>query len=365
MSVDVLEMDAQKMLDEVVVSMEESLGEILNPGDERRIVAGNILAVLIAAASQVNHYANSQLIAYAKGDMLELLGEFVGAVRLPATAAGVTIEFKGDPPAGTQVNIPKGTRVTPDGSTFFAIKTSVVLSAESPTALVKAEALQLGSSLNGYPIGSVNVIVDPVPYILSCTNIDVSAGGADAEGDDDYRERMRLAPSTFSVAGPKGAYEYWAKTANAYIGDVSVSSPAPMQVVVTILMRDGTLPPQSVVDEVKKVLSADDVRPLTDEVIVKAAEETLYDINLSYYISSEDSGSEQIIKTECEKALSEYVLWQAAKLGRSVNPDKLRQLLLAAGAHRVELTSPAYSTIQPHEVARAQNINFEYGGVVS
>ena len=39
-----------------------------------------------------------------------------------------------------------------------------------------------------------------------------------------YNEETMLAPSKLSTAGPAGAYEYWAKTADPSISDVKVVS---------------------------------------------------------------------------------------------------------------------------------------------
>lgn len=68
---------------EVLGAMEDELGEPLLPGDERRMVAETILSALIAAANTANAYANGQLVRYASGGMLDLLGDFVSAQRLP------------------------------------------------------------------------------------------------------------------------------------------------------------------------------------------------------------------------------------------------------------------------------------------
>ena len=42
-------------------------------------------------------------------------------------------------------------------------------------------------------------------------NIDTSSGGADVESDDSLTRRIWLSPTTYSCAGPRDAYEFWAK----------------------------------------------------------------------------------------------------------------------------------------------------------
>ena len=57
------------------------------------------------------------------------------------------------------------------------------------------------------------MIVDPLPYVSAVSNTTVTAGGVDEEDDDSFRERIRTAGASFSVAGPAGAYRYFAMSA--------------------------------------------------------------------------------------------------------------------------------------------------------
>ncbi|HAB72820.1 MAG TPA: baseplate assembly protein, partial [Pantoea sp.] len=50
------------------------------------------------------------------------------------------------------------------------------------------------------------------------------------ESDDNFRMRIAAAFEGLSVAGPSGAYEYHAKSADGRIADVSATSPAPAEV---------------------------------------------------------------------------------------------------------------------------------------
>ena len=73
--------------------------------------------------------------------------------------------------------------------------------------------------------GQVNVLVDLIPYVESVSNTTKTSGGADLESDESLAERIFLAPSGYSVAGPDDAYKYWTKTYSQTIGDVKVTSP--------------------------------------------------------------------------------------------------------------------------------------------
>lgn len=362
---ELISIDPQALLEQVNTTMEQELGEILNPGDERRIVAGNILAVVVAAMQQANAYAKGQLLRYSYGEMLDRLGEMLDVTRLPAETSKVTLRFSIQAPAGITVIIPKGTRSTPDGKLFFATVQETAASYDAGTVDVEAEATEPGVAYNGLPAGAIKVIVDPVAYVGSVTSVNATSGGLEREDDESFRERIRMAPSHFSVAGPTGAYRYLAMSADAAIGDVSVTSPAPKEVLVTILIRDGSPPGETVLSKVTEILSADTRRPLSDLVTVQGPDPHLYTVTVSYYISREDSTDEERIKGAVVAAYQDYLTWQAAKLGRAVNPDELRRRLLVAGAYRVEVTSPEYATVAETKVATASEASaLTYGGLL-
>ena len=47
-----------------------------------------------------------------------------------------------------------------------------------------------------------------------------------------------------------------------------------------------------------------------------------------------------------DAAVEEYIAWQSGKLGRDINPDKLRDLLFHTGVKRIVLRSPAYKVLE-------------------
>ena len=83
------------------------------------------------------------------------------------------------------------------------------------------------------------------------------------ESDADLRLRTQQAFEGLSVAGPVGAYEYHGRSADGRVADVSVESPSPACVTISVLSRegDGTASPE-LLAIVEKALNAEDVRPL-------------------------------------------------------------------------------------------------------
>jgi phage-related baseplate assembly protein len=268
---------------------------------------------------------------------------------------------------GQNITIPSGTRATPDGLLYFVTKTDLVITAGAAYGDAIAEAAEHGTKYNGFNAGQIKNIVDPVAFVSSVSNTDTSQGGSDSESDDDYRLRIRLAPESFSVAGPSGAYEYWARTADESISSVSVSSPSVGTVKVVVLLEGGLIPGQSILNKVQEILTAKDRRPLTDNVIVQAPSEASYNITLTYYIDMDRKEEEAQIRALIENAegvVDQYIDWQCSVLGLEINPDELRRRMLEAGAYRITLTSPGFTTINSDQVATIGTKTITYGGLI-
>jgi phage-related baseplate assembly protein len=105
-------------------------------------------------------------------------------------------------------------------------------------------------------------------------------------GEDDARflKRIQLAPDAFSVAGPDGAYQFHAMTADVTIRDVSTDQPRPGEVVVTVMMSGAEpRPTPDMLSAVYRAVTDNDVRPLTDAVSVVPV--TLHRLNLGVILT--------------------------------------------------------------------------------
>ncbi|HYE80884.1 MAG TPA: baseplate J/gp47 family protein [Clostridia bacterium] len=367
-----VEVDALAIQNDMISQFEVALGETLYPGDERRIFLLQHTPVIVGLKNDINETGKQNLLRYARGENLDALG--YNTPRLKAQNAIVTLKWTLSAAQIAPVTIAAGKRGSPDGVLFFANKVDCVVPAGQIEGTVIAEAVKTGPQYNGFVPGQINKIIDSTPYVISVTNIDESAGGADIEPDDDgvnvwsgYRERIRLSSDSYSTAGPEGGYIYWAKTADINIADVGILSPAPLEIVVVVLMKDGELPAQSVLDTVLAAVTPKNRRPMSDLVTAAAATVDTYNINLTYYISAERNAEEAVIRSLIEDdggSIDQYIAWQHAKLKRAVNPDTLKNLMLVAGAFRVDITSPVYTAVAEGHVAKAGTINVVYGGLI-
>ena len=328
-----------------------------------RVLLKAFLAILIQQRLLIDQTGKQNLLAYATDERLDHLGILVGVERLQASRAVTTVEVKLSAERAQATVIKKGTRVTADNTIFFALDDDLIFSAGQTSKTCAATCTQTGEAGNGYLAGELNRVVDPQAFLLSIVNTTTSEGGADIETDDALRERIQLAPESFSCAGSELAYKFHAMSVNALISDVFVTSPQPGYVDCYVLLKGGNLPNTELLNAVANHLNEKTVRPLTDFVTVKRPGVLNYNLNVSYWISQDDSINAAQITAAAESAVQDYVEWQRQILGRDLNPDELIYRLKSAGVKRVVVTSPAYTAIGAGVVAIPNQINVTFAGL--
>lgn len=221
-----IDTDAKAISDTVLNELENGVGEPLYPGDERRIYGEALAQVLVSVYNTVNDACRQKMLRYARGSVLDALGENRDVTRLEPTLATTTLRFGVSEPVGSNIIIPAGLRVSGDFSHYFLTDSTVVLYAGALTVDVTATAENGGTEYNDIAPGKIDNIVDisDVPLIDYVTNISATEGGGDMEGDEPYRERIREAENRLSTAGPAKAYKYWALSANSLVADAVVES---------------------------------------------------------------------------------------------------------------------------------------------
>lgn len=311
----------------------------------------------------IDYSAKQNLLKYASGDFLDNIGARINVPRLEAKAAIATIRFTLSEVQSNVISIPQGTRVSPGNNIFYATKEYAEIPIGELYIDVDVECTQVGTIGNNYTAGQINILVNPIPYIESISNITTSQGGTEIESDDNFKERIILAPESFSTAGPSGAYEFFAKEYNSSIADVKVSSLNPGEVDIRIILENGVLPDATIIQGVSDYLSDKKRRPLTDHVIVNAPNVIQYNIDATYYIRESDSNFVSEIQFAVEKSKDDYILWQKSKIGRDINPNELITKVISAGAKRIEITSPSFTDLLDTDIAIENTINFVYGGL--
>lgn len=158
------------------------------------------------------------------------------------------------------------------------------------------------------------------------------------ESDDALRQRVPEAFEGLSVAGPSAAYEFHAKSADGRVADASATSPAPAEVVLTVLSRegDGTAGTDLLV-VVEQALNSESVRPVADRLAVRSAEIIPYSVDATIFLYPGPEA--EPLMAAAKASLQKYIASQT-RLGRDIRRSAIYAALHVEGVQRVELASP-------------------------
>jgi len=163
------------------------------------------------------------------------------------------------------------------------------------------------------------------------------------ESDDALRVRVPEAFEGLSVAGPTGAYEFHAKSADGRVQDVSAISPSPATVLITVLSREGDgTAAADLLTTVDTALSVNSVRPVADRVTVQGATIRNYSVKARLHLFDGVAAGPCL---EAANANLAAYLTEQKKLGRSVRRESYGAVMRVAGVDWVEITEPAEDII--------------------
>ena len=323
----------QQMVQDYLDMYEELTGESteLTRADPVSLILYACSVQIFQAMLYVDRAGKQDLLKYSYGEFLDNLAALKGIAREPAKPAVVTMRFSLAAIRPDTVAIPQGTRVS-NGDLYFETDEYTEIPSGDTYADVTATCQTDGEDGNGLLPGEINVLVDPIAYVASVANTESTVGGTDIEDDDTLASRVYIAPSKYSVAGPEEAYRYWITEFNSSISDVYLSSPEAGQVLIEFILEGGELPNEAMVRSLADYLANENIRPLTDEVIVQLPAIATFNVNVQYWINRSDINKAATIQAAVEQAVTDYVSWQQSKIGRDINPDKLISLMEQAGA---------------------------------
>lgn len=159
------------------------------------------------------------------------------------------------------------------------------------------------------------------------------------ELDDAYRARIQLSFEGYTTAGSAGSYEFAALSADGRVKDASAVSPAPGQVTVYVLSNVGNgEADDTLIQAVTAALSADTVRPMTDQVAVQSAAIVPYTISANLELYEGPDAAK--IQAAALAAAQAYVL-SIQKIGYDVAVSGIYKALHQPGVKQVDLAVPA------------------------
>lgn len=236
--------------------------------------------------SDVEFAANQNNVYQLTGDHLaQFINERTGLERKSGAGSWGYLQIT----TNQNVTIPAGSVfATATGSLMFQTLADVEIG--TTTADVYAECTTTGIETN-VPVDSINRMAITIPGVTNITNDSAFTGGADAETDEELRERYILHIKNPSASGNKLDYKEWATeiegVANARViplwnGDNTVK--------VVVIGEDNTVPSTTVINKVQEYIdpnssgSGEGVAPIGAYCTVVAVSKKTVDVAATIYV---------------------------------------------------------------------------------
>lgn len=382
MYINFVNINAETVYEEIVRNIESDLGEKLHEGDEKKLFIKSLMPIIMALKNDINDTANQNFLENSREEKTDAIANsYFDTKRLKPTKASCSGKAVLSEVQKKDILIPSGTKITSDGIRIFEIKENYIVKAGQKEVDVKLVSTSTGEKYNGILAGKINHIIDPIAYVSEIYNTEISKEGSDIEDDKSYRERARLEMESKSCAGPEGAYEYYAYSADNSISAVKVVSPSPGTVRILVVVDNGESPSDEILKKVYDECSPRDRRPLTDKIETGTPEIVEYDIDLTYYLDKNFHTYEGKWRKAIEGenfdyesgAIRTFINWQQEDIGRSINVEELKFQILNSATYEVDnrtlsgvrkliINSPGYDNIEEIQLAKVRNINVTYGG---
>lgn len=288
--IDISKLPAPKIIEEldyetILNSYKAKLIELLPSWSASALESDPANKILEIAAYRemlrINEAVRAVMVAFASGSDLDHLAAFYPEKRLAGAKATFPARLKLSAVLDVDAIIPAGYQViAKNGEILAALMSDVTIPAGEIEINVRFE-IQTPGSIGGNDLQLVWAAITPLPFVVKVEQTAESSGGSDEETDDAFRSRSPQALERYSVAGPYGAYMYWAISADPRIKDVRVFSPEPSVVSVILLSADGNgAADEAMLRRVTEVLADKKVRPLTDNVKISSAKTITYGLEI-------------------------------------------------------------------------------------
>lgn len=337
---------------------------------------------------RTNEAALQTMLAYATGANLDQIAARYEVTRsgTPATVqigtgtSGIIFTASNGGGAGNGISItflpPTPSAVA--GVTINGLQIAVTLATDSGS-VITSTAAQIVTLINDSLAANLVVasLVGDGSGLVAPAAISFLTGGVD-ETDTALRSRIQISLQGFSCAGPKGAYRFFALSV-AGVADISVQGPeddgaiSPGQVMICAMgsAGDGTIADPNVATAgesgespilaaIRTAVNADNVRPLNDTVIVRAAAKVTYSISASIY--TYPGPDPTAVMAAAQAAITAWVAAQQ-KIGQSIPLSGIIANLYQPGVQNVVVSSPvADVAITKYQFPYCTGISLTFAG---
>lgn len=333
--------DPDEIWNQMITNYVEAGGDILYPGDEKEMLLRSVQADIVQIFAGVDNALRMATLRYAVGSYLDLIGEKRGCERIEASAATTTVTITADA-TGEEVTLEAGTAITADGEVFYLLDEDLVLTGYSQVVTVAVTCEQEGTVGNALTSGTAMYLASPINAVTGIVAAADASGGNEEEDDETYRERIREYGLASVTTGPEDKYESQSMEVSSEILDASAVQLDAGVVGVYLLFAEDATGTAAIIADVEEALSADDARPLTDEVHVYEANESTY--TLAVTVTYDGSAT---VREAIDTAVAEYQEWQDQTIGRDLQTNRLVAFLYTAGCSAVNVTASSTTAFTP------------------
>lgn len=337
-------------------------GETLKSSSTFYMVFSAVAYIVLLICKFFNLKYTNQWLKTCDEETTILYGDDRGLTRDSAEASRITVRFTRISNLSNTQSIPLGTRVCYGEYLFDTVETYTFGVNESIIDCV-VECETEGSETNGIVSGSTFSIIDAIPHTTSCVSTSESTGGSDQETLSNFKEKIRSFPESYSCAGTKGAYEYFAMKADSSIAKSYAYNKSAGIAGIVILLKDGVLPSAEMINKVQTYLSIEEIRALNDKIEVSEPEVVRYSIDISFYVGRTNEASAGTIATNSKELIESLTNKLSNSLGGSINPETFRNIILNAGGKRTIIREPSYLALEKNQVCICEDINVILAGV--
>ena len=356
----IIESEAKKIFDDAKELHQEISGEPLLIASEEVQVYSTIAAILSNLRAEMNQIAIQNYLKYARGERLDLKGDFYGekGKRLDASNSRTTMRCHISSIINRDVIIPKGTRFLKDKLLFKTIEENKIITGNKFVDIIVVSTIK--GELPVILIGEITKIVDTYDYYQSCENITNVAGGSGIEKDDRYRERIRQIPESFTTAGSEGSYIFATKKSSPLINQVKIDSPFVNVIDIYVLGENGIRISAEEKEKILKDVNSIEIRPLGDLVTIKDPEFIDYKINLEYTTYENNLKKISDLDIEIKEVLENYK--NSFKIGESLNTQDIIRILKEIGLKKINLKTLNDIVVSENQYLNCIEIKIIYAG---
>lgn len=354
-----IDSDPKKLLNFALSKHEDITGERLSIASEKAHLYSTFSYLMSNILYEMNDIALQNYLPYARGKRLDLKGELFGerGDRIKASYSKVVMQCNISEIIDRTVFIKKGTRFINSENIFYSLEEGIIKTGELfTTVLCQSEH---SGNIGIILAGEITQIIDKYDFYQSCFNVKDVVSGGDIESDNQYTERLKEIPESFTCAGSEGAYKFWIKQSSQLVNQVIIKSPTP-NVIDAYVYGNNALISDEEKKVIKEYITKSDRLPLNDLVTIKNPDVIEFDFVADFYLYENEirniNSLKDLLETKIRKSFS------TLKIGESINLQDIIQIIKNENIKKCTITSPGEINITSTSILVCKNLTLEYRG---